>query len=143
MAALNEKPLKVMGWHIHVYHDAEDRAKIEGMRSVFAKNYRCALSPVRDRAGGPHPKPNLGIQVRPEDFGDIIGWLTINRGGLSVLAHVQTEDSFDDHTQNAFWMGEPLALDAAYLELIKAGRRNPWTGVEFFNGAEPEWEPAN
>ncbi len=111
------------------------------MRAELARRFRCAMSPLRDTFGGPHPKPNVGVQVRPEEFAEVMGWLTMNRGELSVLAHCQTEDSFDDHVENAFWMGEQLALDAVYLEKIKNGQRNPWNGLEFFNGAEPEWEP--
>ena len=44
------------------------------------------------------------------EFPRIVPWLMLNRGGLSVLVHPQTEDAYDDHTIHALWLGAPLPL---------------------------------
>src|SRR5437764_15042457 len=52
--------------------------------------------------------------IRPRsplaEFPRIVPWLMLNRGGLSVLVHPQTEDAYDDHTIHALWLGAPLPL---------------------------------
>jgi DOPA 4,5-dioxygenase len=34
----------------------------------------------------------------------------LNRGGLDVLVHPQTGDSYDDHAIHALWLGTRLPL---------------------------------
>jgi len=44
------------------------------------------------------------------EFPRIVPWLMLNRGGLSVLVHPQTDDAYDNHTIHALWLGPPLPL---------------------------------
>jgi DOPA 4,5-dioxygenase len=43
-------------------------------------------------------------------FEDIVPWLMLNRQGLDVLVHPLTDDSYDDHSRYAVWLGTPVPL---------------------------------
>jgi DOPA 4,5-dioxygenase len=47
----------------------------------------------------------------------------LNRGGLSVLVHPETEDAYDDHTIHALWLGAPLPLRVDGLQRSRDGQR--------------------
>ena len=49
------------------------------------------------------------------EFPRLVPWLMLNRSGLSVLVHPQTEDAYDDHTIHALWLGAPLPLRVEML----------------------------
>ena len=53
------------------------------------------------------------VAFAPEEFGRLVPWLMLNRGGLDVLVHPQTGDAYADHTEHASWLGAqlPLRLD--------------------------------
>lgn len=72
---------------------------------------------------GPWPTPMWQVLLRnPDpnalhrDLGTCAAWLMLNRGPLSVMVHANTKrlaevgGEREDHTQNLFWMGPPLAL---------------------------------
>ncbi len=44
-----------------------------------------------------------------------VPWLMLNRLGLTVLVHPNTEDARADHLVHALWMGEVLPLNADVL----------------------------
>jgi len=44
----------------------------------------------------------------------------LNREGLDVLVHPLTDNSFDDHSRYAVWLGAPVALR---LNTIRRGYR--------------------
>ena len=56
-----------------------------------------------------------------EEFPQIVPWLMLNREGLNVLVHPQTDDSVADHTRFALWLGSALPLRVNVL------RRGPRT----------------
>ena len=41
------------------------------------------------------------VAFAPEEFGRLVPWLMLNRGGLDVLVHPQTGDAYADHTEHA------------------------------------------
>jgi DOPA 4,5-dioxygenase len=48
----------------------------------------------------------------------------LNRRGLAVLVHPNTDNPHDDHLVHALWLGEKLAVDASRLphSLAAAGQ---------------------
>jgi len=48
-----------------------------------------------------------------------VPWLMLNREGLDVLVHPETDDAYDDHTSHAMWLGQPLDLR---LEVLRRAR---------------------
>ena len=115
-------PAAIQGWHAHVYFtEAEiDHARVlcEAARDQFGiKMGRMHPAPV-----GPHPTGSCQISVPPEKLADVIGWLALNRDGLTVFTHAETGDVMADHTQHVVWLGEsqPLRLDVLKTFLDKA-----------------------
>ena len=59
------------------------------------------------------------VAFAPEEFRRLVPWLMLNRGGLDVLVHPQTDDAYADHTEHACWLGATLPLR---LEVLRRGR---------------------
>jgi len=50
-----------------------------------------------------------------------VPWLMLNREGLDVLIHPLTDDSVDDHSRYALWLGTPVPLK---LETLRRSYRS-------------------
>lgn len=72
------------------------------------------IYPLKENPVGPHPVGMFEINVfSPAELGCMVGWLTVWRGGLSVLVHPNTEmrmvegrwegGAEGDHTVRAMW----------------------------------------
>ena len=73
--------------------------------------YRLHMGPI-----GPHTTGMFEVDIStPHDFGQVVPWLSLNRGNLSVLVH----------SINAMWMGEerPVDIDLLKRLIAQAGRR--------------------
>src|SRR5437899_7445788 len=59
--------------------------------------------------------PTLKVIFKPEQFQPVIEWLMLHRDGLDVLIHPLTDNSVDDHSIYAMWLGSqvPLKLDVS------------------------------
>ena len=111
-------PSATQGYHAHIYYDAETRPIAERLREAIGSRFAVELGRWRDEPVGPHPVPMYQAAFPAAEFPRIVPWLMLNRGGLSVLVHPQTEDAYDDHTIHALWLGAPLPLR------VEALRRN-------------------
>jgi aromatic ring-cleaving dioxygenase len=103
-------PSATQGYHAHIYYDAETRPIAERLREAIGNRFGVELGRWRDEPVGPHPVPMYQAAFPAAEFPRIVPWLMLNRGGLSVLVHPQTEDTYDDHTIHALWLGAPLPL---------------------------------
>jgi aromatic ring-cleaving dioxygenase len=101
---------KIRGYHAHIYYDAETRPIAERLREAIGNRFNAELGRWRDEPVGPHPVPMYQAAFSAGEFPRIVPWLMLNRGGLSVLVHPQTDDAYDDHTIHALWLGAPLPL---------------------------------
>jgi len=136
MTELKENPNRIVSWHFHIYYDLAEIDKARWLRERIAAKFRVAIYPVEEGAGGPHPKPNLEIQVSRDEFPKILPWLALNRQGLSVHVHPRSEDLIGDHVAWPLWLGKPVRLIEEELD----GMRPPGAELELehFNGAPPE-----
>ncbi|MBV8493641.1 MAG: DOPA 4,5-dioxygenase family protein [Alphaproteobacteria bacterium] len=112
-------PGRIRGYHAHIYYDAETRPGAERLREAIGNRFSVELGRWRDEPVGPHPVSMYQAAFSAAEFPRLVPWLMLNRGGLSVLVHPQTEDAYDDHTIHALWLGAPLALR------VEALRRGP------------------
>ena len=105
------------GYHAHVYYDpASTRDRAERIRASIAERFPDAqLGRWHDAPVGPHPRAMFQIAFPNPLFPELVPWLMLNRLGLAVLVHPNTEDARADHLDHALWMGEVLLLDAAVL----------------------------
>ena len=108
-------------WHAHVYYDAAQRAEAEILRGRFASLTTADSEPrflyvgrMVDGPIGPHPLPQFECHF-PERWREAVTAM-IEPTGLRALIHPLTDDDLADHTTNAHWIGEPLALDLSVLD---------------------------
>jgi aromatic ring-cleaving dioxygenase len=98
------------GYHAHVYYDTATRPVAERLAAAIGSKFPVAFGGFRDGPVGPHPIANLQIIFAAAEFGNVVPWLMLNREGLDVLIHPLTDDSVDDHSKYALWLGTPVPL---------------------------------
>ena len=106
---------EAVAYHAHVYFDGDS---IERGRHICVKcrdRFGITMGRVHERPVGPHPDWSCQLAFGPEKLGDVIGWLALNRDGLTVLVHPETGDAVKDHTDHAIWMGVIRPLDLSVL----------------------------
>ncbi|MBI1215809.1 MAG: hypothetical protein GC185_08330 [Alphaproteobacteria bacterium] len=79
---------------------------------------------------GPHTKPNVEVVIDKKALGEIMQFLQINRGELSVLVHPRTGDEQADHHRSALWLGEKVEMSKIFFDAwnAKHGNRPPKHG---------------
>jgi aromatic ring-cleaving dioxygenase len=107
----------ITGFHAHVYYgDAESRARAERLRTgVQASGLKTLLGAWHDEPVGPHPAGSFQIAFDTQDFGLLVPWLALNREGLSILVHPNTDDPVADHSDHAIWLGPQLPVDVEVI----------------------------
>ena len=100
----------VNGYHAHVYYNAETRPRAERLRETIATTLGVEVRELSDEPRGPHPVPQFRFTFATAQFETVMPWLMLNRQGLDVLVHPLTDNSYDDHSRCAVWLGAPVAL---------------------------------
>jgi aromatic ring-cleaving dioxygenase len=109
-------PGDITGYHAHIYYDPLTRAHAERLRKPIAAGFAAVtLGRMHDVPVGPHPVAMYQIAFPVAEFSRLVPWLMLNRGGLNVLVHPMTGDSYADHTVFALWLGAPLPLRSEVL----------------------------
>ena len=101
---------KIDGYHAHVYYDPTTRARAEQLRETIANALGVEVRELSDQPRGPHPVPQFRFMFTTAQFEKIVPWLMLNRQGLDVLVHRLTDNSYDDHSRYAVWLGSPVSL---------------------------------
>jgi aromatic ring-cleaving dioxygenase len=107
-------PAAIRGYHAHIYYNpATTRPEAERLREAIGAGFPVRVGNWHDEPVGPHLVSMYQIAFEVEEFPRLVPWLMLNRGGLDVLVHPQTGDSYADHTSHALWLGapQPLRLD--------------------------------
>ena len=68
-----------------------------------------------DRPVGPHPCWSYQILFEPALFGELVPWLALNRDGLTVFIHPNTDADLPDHAEHAMWLGASPELNLSAL----------------------------
>lgn len=99
------------GYHAHIYYDPErTRPTAERLCNVIGQQFQVQFGGFRDEPVGPHPVANAQVIFAPEQFQPVVEWLMLHRDGLDVLIHPLTDNSLDDHSRYAMWLGSPVSL---------------------------------
>jgi aromatic ring-cleaving dioxygenase len=101
----------IESYHAHVYFDADTITKARALCETCRDKFGVEMGRVHERPVGPHPDWSCQLAFRPEQAGDVIGWLATNRDGLVVLVHPETGRPLEDHRDHAIWMGAVRPLD--------------------------------
>jgi DOPA 4,5-dioxygenase len=106
-------PGQVRGYHAHIYYDAETKPVAARLREAIGSQFTAELGRWHDEPVGPHPTSMYQVAFPVAEFPRLVPWLMLNRGGLDVLVHPQTDNPYDDHALHALWLGRklPLRLD--------------------------------
>ena len=108
-----DQPLKIKGYHAHVYFDGETKSIAAKLRELLESNFGDSIQLGRwhERPIGPHPHWSYQVAFMPELIGEIIPYLMLNRSGLTILVHPETGNDLADHTEHAAWLGSSLPLN--------------------------------
>jgi DOPA 4,5-dioxygenase len=105
----------IRGFHAHIYFDPETLPAAERLQEALVRRFDVKLGGLHTAPAGPHTKGNFEVRLAPDQFASVVTWLMINREGLSVLVHPNTDDPIADHDTNPLWMGERVYVDLEVL----------------------------
>ena len=112
---------ELKGYHAHVYYDGETKPLAAKLRQTMLDKFKCEPGAFSDAPIGPHPISQFNITFEVPEFQNVVPWLMLNREGLDVLTHPLTDDSVDDHSRYALWLGTPVPLK---LETLRRSYRS-------------------
>ena len=111
-----EQPVAgITGYHAHVYYDPATKPAAAQLREAVEQRFEVRLGRWHDAPIGPHPCGSYQIAFAPELFGELVPWLALNRRGLTVFVHPDTEDALADHSAHVIWLGESRNLNLSAL----------------------------
>lgn len=102
---------QITGYHAHVYFDAASVAQARRLCETAASLFDIKMGRVHEKCVGPHPRWSCQLAASPEQFAQLLPWLSLNRAGLIVLAHPETGNDLEDHRDHGIWLGTGLDLD--------------------------------
>ncbi len=101
----------ITDYHAHIYFDADTVNQARTLCEAAAETFGVAMGHMHERPVGPHPMWSCQLSATPQQFANLLPWLTLNRDGLIVFCHPGTGDHLTDHTEHAIWLGTGLELD--------------------------------
>jgi len=116
-------PEKIEDYHAHIYYDPATRDVAAELREDIDYKFTVELGNWHDEPIGPHPQSMYQVKFAKTEFPRIVPWLMLNRSGLSILVHPNTEDAYQDHATHALWLGDKLRLRLDVLRDLIAKER--------------------
>ena len=97
--AVEPRPLsEIESYHAHIYYeDAAARERAALLREWIAARFLVRVGNWHDRPVGPHPLPMFQVAFDKELMSTFVPWLMLNRLGLRVLVHPNTDRPREDH----------------------------------------------
>ncbi|HUD59815.1 MAG TPA: DOPA 4,5-dioxygenase family protein [Acetobacteraceae bacterium] len=108
----------IKDYHAHVYYDTDSKDRAALLRKWVEERFTMRMGSWHDEPVGPHVQAMYQIAFAPEVFPTLVPFLMMNRMGLTVLVHPQSGRPRDDHTLNAVWLGEVLAVKTEVLREV-------------------------
>ena len=106
----------IRDFHAHIYFDAGEVERARALGAAVQDRFGVRVGHFHERPVGPHPRGSCQLTVQPEDFGDVLQWLVLNRDGFTIFAHASTGDDRGDHTRHVIWLGESEPLDLTIFD---------------------------
>ena len=103
--------ITVRDFHAHIYFDAAEIDQAKALAAEVQRRFGVRIGHFHSAPIGPHPRGSCQMTVPTDLFGEVAGWLTVNRGGLTIFAHASTGDDLRDHSANVIWFGPSESLD--------------------------------
>ena len=102
---------EIENFHAHVYYDADIRAAAVALCEKAGKTFGVKVGRMHDNPAGPHPRGSCQLTIEKNQFAEVVPWLVLNRGKLTVFTHAQTGNALKDHTAHVIWLGPSEKLD--------------------------------
>ena len=107
---------RIRGWHAHVYFDAGTLERARTLCEAAAARFpTLKMGRVHEKPVGPHPDWSCQLAFRAELLAEVLPWLALNRGGLTVFVHPISGEDLIDHRDRAIWLGSVRPLDLSVL----------------------------
>ncbi len=100
----------ITGYHAHIYYDEATRPAAAAVREAIGARFLVQMGRWRDEPVGPHVRAMYQVAFGIDLFPKLVPWLMLNRQGLTVLVHPNTDHPRDDHVLYPLWMGEVLEI---------------------------------
>jgi DOPA 4,5-dioxygenase len=107
---------RITGYHAHVYFGADTEAVAAALRAALEARFEVTMGRWHHKPVGPHTAPMYQVAFGVDRFPEVVPFIALNHGPLSVLIHPSSGDALADHFEHALWLGTPLALDPAPLQ---------------------------
>ncbi len=112
----------IKDWHIHVYYDAATKPTAEAVRAdVEVGLPGLMIGRMHDGPVGPHPMASFQVLIPTARLAEATAWFALNRQGLTVLLHPNTDDDLKDHRDYPIWYGAAPKLNYEMF-LPRSGR---------------------
>src|ERR1700746_1687253 len=69
------QPVKIDGYHAHVYYDPTTRERAAQLRETIASALGVEVRELSDQPRGPHPVPQFRFTFTVAQFDNIVPWL--------------------------------------------------------------------
>ncbi len=103
-------------YHAHIYFDQRSVQRVTEICEQIAARFGLKVGRIHQKPVGPHTRWSVQILFGHRDFDAFIAWLDAERGELDVLVHGVTGDDYKDHTDHAYWLGQPVELKLSIFE---------------------------
>ena len=101
----------IRDYHVHLYYDGNTLDEAREIAEVLKRSHEIKVGTFHQRPIGPHPVWSCQLTVSREQFGDVVSWLSLNRGRVDIFVHPNTGYDLLDHTQHVMWLGESYPLN--------------------------------
>jgi aromatic ring-cleaving dioxygenase len=109
----------ISSYHVHLYYDGDTKNHAANLRRQIERMFgdRVEIGRWRDKAPqGPHPVSHFQVAFPVDVFPEIVPFLALNRGDMSILLHPNTGDGYQDHTANVMWIGPSVPLNIEWMQ---------------------------